>query len=178
MARGASRMAGTRTSQGDPGFRLLFSKAYRAAIRALLRGMSPPGIIFAPGRRPAMLVRLQTADHIRLASPMQEEQGAVAPGDRTRIMGFPVCEQVAVVALGFMHPRRRIGSAVRHHTGLLPVRPVCARRGQCCGVFDGGTRPPLAEVARLRQHLLALPAEALCPPAQQDGALAQLAAPL
>jgi len=44
-------------------FRPLCSEAYWAAIRALLFGQPPPGIIFSPGRRPPMLVRLQTADH-------------------------------------------------------------------------------------------------------------------
>jgi hypothetical protein len=41
-----------------------------AVIRALLLPLPPPGIIFAPGRGPAVLVGLQTADHIRLASPV------------------------------------------------------------------------------------------------------------
>ena len=44
------------------------AETYRAAIRTLLRAMSPPGVIFSPGRRPAVMGRLQTADHIRRAS--------------------------------------------------------------------------------------------------------------
>src|SRR6266702_579383 len=78
-------------------------EADRAAIRALLRGQPPPGIIFSPGRRPPVLMRLQTADHRRRASPVQEEQGAAAPCDWARIMRFPVCEQVDTVALSFAH---------------------------------------------------------------------------
>ena len=62
------------------------------SIRALLRALPPPGVIFAPGRGPAVLVGLQTADHRRLASPVQEAQGPPAPGDRTRIVRFPVGE--------------------------------------------------------------------------------------
>ena len=55
-----------------------------------------------------MLVGLQTADHRRLASPVQEEQGPPAPGDRTRIVRFPVGKQVEAVALRFVHCRERI----------------------------------------------------------------------
>ena len=86
----------------------LSSEADRAAIRALLRGMPPPGIIFAPRRRPPVLVRLQTAAHIRLTSTVQEEQGAMAPCDRARIVRFTVCEQVEAVFLRFAHRRRGI----------------------------------------------------------------------
>jgi hypothetical protein len=39
-----------------------------------------------------MRVRLQTADHRRLPSPVQEAQGATAPCDRARIVRFTVCE--------------------------------------------------------------------------------------
>ena len=83
--------------------RLLSSEADLAAIRALLRGLSPPGIIFAPGRRSPVFVWLQTADHIRLASSMQEEQGTTALSNRTRIIRYTVCEQVDTTALGFAH---------------------------------------------------------------------------
>jgi hypothetical protein len=62
-----------------------------------------------------VLVRLQTADHRRLASPVQEEQGAAAPCDWARIMRFPVCEQVDTVALSFAHCRRRIFSVLLPH---------------------------------------------------------------
>ena len=96
-------------------------EADRAAIRALLRGQPPPGIIFSPGRRPPVPMRLQTADHRRRASPVQEEQGAAAPCDWARIMRFPVCEQVDTVALSFAHHRRGIFSAPLCHQGLLPV---------------------------------------------------------
>jgi hypothetical protein len=40
-----------------------------------------------------MLVRLQTADHIRLASTVQQAQRAPAAWDRTRIMRFPMCKK-------------------------------------------------------------------------------------
>ena len=40
-----------------------------------------------------MLVRLQTADYRRLSSPVQEQQGATAAVDRTRILRFPLGEQ-------------------------------------------------------------------------------------
>jgi hypothetical protein len=40
-----------------------------------------------------VLVRLQTADHIRLASLVQEEQRAAAPCDGTWIMGFAIGEE-------------------------------------------------------------------------------------
>ena len=63
-----------------------------------------------------MLVGLQTADHIRLASPMQEAQGPPAPGDRTRIVRFPVGKQVEAVAQRFAHCRGRICSALLPHS--------------------------------------------------------------
>jgi len=46
------------------------SEANRAVVGAQLVGLPPPGIIFAPGRGPAVLLRLHTADYIRLASPV------------------------------------------------------------------------------------------------------------
>src|SRR5437764_70302 len=110
-------------------FRPLSPVAYRAFIRALLLALPPPYVIFAPGRRPAVLVRLQTAAHIRLPSTVQEEQGATAPCDRTRIVRFTVCEQVEAVALRFAHHRRRIFSVLLPHNlasrggPLAPSRP-------------------------------------------------------
>ena len=68
-----------------------------------------------------MLVWLHTADHIRLASPVQEAEGAPAAGDRTGILRFPVGEQEAPIALRFVHHRRGIFSAPLCHQGLLPV---------------------------------------------------------
>ena len=62
-----------------------------------------------------MLVGLQTADHRRLVSPVEEAQGPPAPGDRTRIMRFPVGEQADPVALRFAHGRQRIFSARLPH---------------------------------------------------------------
>ena len=86
--------------------------------------MPPPGIIFAPGCRPAVFVRLQTADYIRLASLMQEAQGAVAPCDGTRIMGFAIGEEHDALALLFENRGGRIFSAMLWpHNGLL----LCAR---------------------------------------------------
>ena len=59
-----------------------------------------------------MLVRLQTADHIRLASPVQEEQGPPTPSDRTWIVWFPVDEQGEAMPLHFAHGWRRIFSTL------------------------------------------------------------------
>src|SRR5438094_10152618 len=59
-----------------------------------------------------MLVWLHTADHIRLASPVQEAEGAPAAGDRTGILRFPVGEQEAPMALRFPHHRREVVSAL------------------------------------------------------------------
>src|SRR4051794_23040020 len=74
--------------------------------------MPPPDVIFAPGRSPAVLVGLHTADHIGGASPVQEAEGAPAAGHRTCIMGFPVGEQEATIALRFVHHRRGVFSAL------------------------------------------------------------------
>ena len=63
-----------------------------------------------------MLMGLQTADHRRLASPVQEKQCPPAPNDRTRIVWFPVGEEVDAVALRFAHCRRRIFSVLLPHT--------------------------------------------------------------
>jgi hypothetical protein len=57
-----------------------------------------------------MLVRLQTADHIRLASPVQKAQRATAPLHRAGIMRFPVDEQNTPVPLVSAHCRQRVFS--------------------------------------------------------------------
>ena len=62
-----------------------------------------------------MLVRLQTADHKRLASPVEKAQGPPAPGDRTWIVRFPMGKQIEAVALCFPHHRQRIFSALLLH---------------------------------------------------------------
>ena len=59
-----------------------------------------------------MLVWLHTADHKGGASPVQEEEGTPAAGDRTRILRFPVGEQETTMALRFMHHGRGIFSAL------------------------------------------------------------------
>jgi hypothetical protein len=83
-----------------------------------------------------MLVGLHTADHIRLASPVQEAEGAPAAGDRTRILWLPVGEQENPLALRLPHHRRRVFSALleaphpcspslgwgRQHWGHGPLR--------------------------------------------------------
>ena len=68
-----------------------------------------------PGRRPAVLLRLHTADHIRRASPVQEAQGTRAAGDWARIMRFAVYEQEYPVALVFAHRRQGMFSALLQH---------------------------------------------------------------
>jgi hypothetical protein len=69
-----------------------------------------------------VLVRLQTADHIRLASPVQEEQDAPAPDDGTRILGFAIGEEHNVLVLGFDNRGGRIFSALLWpHNGLLSL---------------------------------------------------------
>ena len=76
-----------------------------------------------------MLVRLHTADHIRLASPVQEEQGAPAPGHRARIMRFAMGEQEESLALLFLYYRQGMCSALLYHyvsshsCALTPSRP-------------------------------------------------------
>ena len=59
-----------------------------------------------------MLVRLQTADHVGLASPVQEAEGAPAAGDWTGILRVPVGEQEDPVALRFAHHRPGVVSAL------------------------------------------------------------------
>ena len=66
-----------------------------------------------------MLVRLHTADHRRLASPVQEEQDAPAPGHWARIMRFAMGEQDDPVALRFPHHRQGMFSALLHAHGCL-----------------------------------------------------------
>jgi len=58
---------------------------------------------------------------------VQEEEGAPAAGDRTRIMRFTVAEQEDPVALSFAHYWPRIFSALRPHHGLLPSRSSMRR---------------------------------------------------
>ena len=66
-----------------------------------------------------MLVRLQTADHIRLASLVQEAQRATAPCDRTRIMGFAIGDAHDAPFLLFENCGGRIFSAMLWpHNGL------------------------------------------------------------
>ena len=66
-----------------------------------------------------MLLRLHTADHIRLASPVQEEQGAVAPCDRTRVMGFAMGDAYDALSVLFQYRGGRIFSAMLWpHNGL------------------------------------------------------------
>ena len=77
-----------------------------------------------------MLVWLHTADHIRRASPVQEEQGARATGDRTRIMRFAMGDQEDPVTLVFAHHRQGIFSALPPHTGLLPSLSSARRPGR------------------------------------------------
>ena len=69
-----------------------------------------------------MLVRLQTADHIRRASPMQEKQGATAPCHRTRIMGFALGDAHDAPVLLFEDSGGQIFSAMLWpHNGLPSV---------------------------------------------------------
>src|SRR5689334_13166185 len=81
--------------------------------------MAPLRIIFAPGRRPAMLGRLHTADHRRLAAPVQTEQGAPAPCHRARILRCARGEQEEPLALLCPYHRQRLFSALRHSPGCL-----------------------------------------------------------
>ena len=62
-----------------------------------------------------MLMRLHTADHIRLASPVQEAQGPPTPSDRTWIVRFPVDKQGETMPLHFAHCWRWIFSALLPH---------------------------------------------------------------
>jgi hypothetical protein len=59
-----------------------------------------------------VLVRLQTADHIRLASPVQEAQRATAPCDGTGIMGFAIGEEHDALAQLCANREGRIFSAM------------------------------------------------------------------
>ena len=74
-----------------------------------------------------MLVRLQTADHIRLASPVQEEQGATAPCDGTRIIGFAIGEEHDALSLLFENRGGRIFSALLWPHNGLPS--MCEEQG-------------------------------------------------
>jgi hypothetical protein len=77
--------------------------------------MSPPCVIFAPRRRPAVMVWLQTADHIRQTSTVQEEQGTTAAFDRARIMRFTVRNKEYAISLIFTHNRLGIFSDLLHY---------------------------------------------------------------
>ena len=79
-------------------------------------------------------MRLQTADHIRLASPVEEEQGPPTPSDRTRIVRFPVDEQGAAISLHFAHGWRWIFSAQLPHT-LAAIASGWPLHGRTSEVF-------------------------------------------
>ena len=66
-----------------------------------------------------MLVRLHTADHIRLASPVQKEQGAPAACHRAWIMRFAMGEQEESLALRFPYHRQGLFSVLLHAHGCL-----------------------------------------------------------
>jgi hypothetical protein len=66
-----------------------------------------------------MLVRLHTADHIRLASPVQKEQGTPAPVNWAWIMRFAMGEQEESLALLFLYYRQGLFSALLHSHGCL-----------------------------------------------------------
>ena len=57
-------------------------------------------------------MRLQTADHIRLASLVQEAQRATAPHDGTRIMGVAIGEEHDALAQLCANRGGRIFSAM------------------------------------------------------------------
>jgi hypothetical protein len=71
--------------------------------------------MFPPRRRPAVIVWLQTADHIRQTSTVQEEQGTTAAFDRARIMWFTVLNKEYAISLIFPHNRLGIFSDLLHH---------------------------------------------------------------
>jgi hypothetical protein len=62
-----------------------------------------------------VIVRLQTADHIRRASTVQEEHGPTAAFDRARIMRFTVVNKEYAVSLIFTHNRLGIFSDLLQH---------------------------------------------------------------
>jgi hypothetical protein len=63
-----------------------------------------------------VFVGLQIAAQRRLPSPVQEKQSPPTPGDRARIVRFPMGEQGDAVALRFALRRRRIFSIQLPHT--------------------------------------------------------------
>jgi hypothetical protein len=83
-----------------------------------------------------VLVRLQTAAHIRLPSPVQEEQCATAAGDRTRIMRFAVFDQEDTVALVFAHRRHEIFSSLLQHHVSSSACPLAPSRPNLRGTFQ------------------------------------------
>jgi hypothetical protein len=61
-----------------------------------------------------VIVWLQTADHIRQTSTVQEEQGTTAAFDRARIMRFTVLNKEYAISLIFTHNRLGIFSDLLH----------------------------------------------------------------
>jgi hypothetical protein len=87
-------------------------EAHGAVIREALFRVSPPGVIFAPRRRAAVLLRLHTADHIRLASAVREPQFPRTSVHRTPIMRFAIGDAHDAFALVFQHRGRGIFSVL------------------------------------------------------------------
>ena len=148
------------------------SAARAAATRRHLR----------PRARAGRAGAARPADHRRLASPVEEAQGPPAPGDRTRIVRFPVGEQVDAVALRFPHHRGRIFSALLSPLASMappaPSRPhlrgifqiICELAGMALRIGEDlqqeppCRRIPLAELAHeggVRRHLLPFEHEVL-----------------
>jgi hypothetical protein len=68
-----------------------------------------------------VIVRLQTADHIRQTSTVQEEQGTTAAFDRARIMRFAVVDKEYATSLIFTHNRLGIFSDLLHHKSWVSM---------------------------------------------------------
>jgi hypothetical protein len=77
-----------------------------------------------------MLLRLQTADHIRLPSPVQEAQEAPAACHRARIMRFPMGDEHDALALRFQNRGWWIFSARLWPHLSLPC--VCEEQTERC----------------------------------------------
>ena len=71
-----------------------------------------------------MIVRLQTADHIRLASTVQETQCTMATFDRTRVMRLAMGDAHDAIAPRFQHGGWGIFSALLRfpEQGFEPMR--------------------------------------------------------
>ena len=83
-----------------------------------------------------MLLRLHTADHIRLASPMDKPQCPRTALHGTRIMRFAMCQQDAPVAVRGADPRQWIFSVLLHpHSASCPWAPTPSRP-HVSGVFE------------------------------------------